>query len=514
MDQRSSGSSGARSLIMENIPNTPRPTEVDIKEQPINQVASFDEVETNEPDAKKIFNYLSNFIIYLSSFKWGQIFDRLNKGIIGKKINPKDVYRIGFVERLKKIAKERQVLFAQDGNKLYIYNKEYWIQVSEGLIKEFLHKVATKMGIPTGYSSCVKFIKSVYEQLIESGFFEKMVVRNITYLNLRNGTLKICSKGIELVSFDPKHFLTYQLDFEYDLNAKNELWLDFLDMVLPDKDTQKTLQQAIGYLFIKDLKLEVVPFLYGIGANGKSVIFEVIKGLLDPSLMSFYSLTHLTNKLGYQLADLHNKLINYGSDINLKNIDLAIFKQLASGEAIGTRQIREKAFTMTSYAKMIFNINKLDDADIENTYGFFRRLLFIPFEVTIVKEQQDKKFHHKLLENKAGIMNWIIEGIEEVIKNEEIFRSTKCENFLENFKKEVSPIQLFLDIKCFEKTSSESNDIMDFQAVYELYREFCKEQGEKPVAQRNLNADLKKLGFERTRRKQGNVWFAKINSSK
>ena len=77
---------------MENRPNTLRPTEIDIEEQPINHVTPFDEVETNEPDAKKIFNYLSNFIIYLSSFKWGQIFDRLNKGIIGKKINPKDVY--------------------------------------------------------------------------------------------------------------------------------------------------------------------------------------------------------------------------------------------------------------------------------------------------------------------------------------------------------------------------------------------------------------------------------------
>jgi putative DNA primase/helicase len=126
---------------------------------------------------------------------------------------------------------------------------------------------------------------------------------------------------------------------------------------------------------------------------------------------------------------------------------------------------------------------------------------------------QDKNFHKKLLENKAGIMNWIIEGILEVIANEEILLSSECENFLENFKKESSPIQLFLDDSGLVPTEQSDNEIIDFQQAYEMYREFCKRQGEKSIAQRNLNADLKRLGFEWKRRKQGNVWFAKVKAS-
>ena len=311
--------------------------------------------------------------------------------------------------------------------------------------------------------------------------------------------------------FDSKYFLTHQLDFIYDKNTVNKVWLDFLNKVLPDKDTQKTLQQAIGYLFIKDLKLEKVIFLYGIGSNGKSVIFEIIKGILSVDMMTNYSLASLTNHLGYQLADLNNKLINYGTDISMKNVDLAIFKQIASGEPIGTRQIREKAFTMKNYAKLIFNVNKLDDADVENTHGFGRRLLFIPFEQFIDKQDQDKNLHKKILENKTGVMNWIIEGIEEVLKNEEIFVSEKCENFLDNFKRESSPIQLFLEDSHLIPTTQDTNEIIDFQQMYEMYREFCKKQGEKAVAQRNLNADLKRLGYEFKRKKQGNVWFLRVN---
>ncbi|MDD2697470.1 MAG: phage/plasmid primase, P4 family [Arcobacteraceae bacterium] len=468
---------------------------------------TFDETNTEEGAVKKSLNALLSVIVFFISVRWGQIYDELNEGIIGKKVPAKDCYRIGFIDHLKQFAKTSNILFAKDANHLYVYSGEYWIKISEDLIKGFLHRAAKKMGIPEGLSKCVKFIKSTYEQLIESGFFEKMVQTNITCLNLLNGTLKIDSNGIELVEFNPKHFLTHQLDFKYDKSAINQLWLDFLDKVLPDKDTQKTLQQSLGYLFIRGLKLEKAFFLVGNGSNGKSVIFEVLKGILSSDMMTNHSLVHLTNKLGYHVADLNNKLINYGTDISMKNVDPAVFKQLVSGEPIGTRQIREKTFTMRVYAKLIFNVNKLENADVENTDGFFRRMIFIYFGITIPDELQDKNLHIKLLENKAGIMNWIAEGILEVLKNEEIFQSEQSKNFLENFKKEVSPIQLFLADSGLVPASKEA---ISFQDVYEMYREFCKKQGEKVVEQRLLIADLVRLGFTRTRRNVGNVLLAEI----
>jgi putative DNA primase/helicase len=495
---------------MEN--NAINPNDNTIEEQEVSLDKTFNETNTDEGFVKKILNTLLSVIIFFDSTRWQQIHEELNAGIVGKEVGSKDCYRIGFINYLKEFAKNSNVLFAKDGNNFYIFNGEYWIKITEDLLKGFLHIAAKQMGIPESLSSCVKFIKGTYEQLLESGFFEKMVQSNVTYLNLLNGTLKIDKNGVELIPFNPKHFLTHQLDFIYTKNVVNQIWLDFLDTVLPDKDTQRTLQQAIGYLFIRDLKLEKVIFLYGIGSNGKSVIFEVIKGILAADMMSNYSLASLTNHLGYQLADLHNKLINYGTDISMKNVDIAIFKQIASGEPIGTRQIREKAFTMKNYGKLIFNVNKLDDADVENTNGFIRRLLHIPFDEVIEEENQDKNIHKKLLENKTGIMNWIIEGIEKVLTNEEIFISEKCANFLDNFKRESSPIQLFLEDSNLVPTSQELNETIDFQQVYEMYREFCKKQGEKAVAQRSLNADLKRLGFEWKRRKQGNVWFAKIES--
>lgn len=494
-------------MIIDTPINTDMLTKVHPNQKEFELNQTFDENNTDEIDAKKELNKLLLYIPFLSPNTWEEIMEKLNEGILGSPVAAKDCYRIGCIDKLKQYAIEKQTLFAKDGTKLYVYNNRYWIQVSEDLIKFFLHKAMRNMGIPNAYNACVKFTKSVHEQLIESGFYEKAVKPEDTHLNLKNGTLKINQDGVELINHNPKHFLTHQLDFRYEPDIVNEEWLDFLNMVLPDKDTQKTLQQAIGYLFIKDLKLEKAIFLYGIGSNGKSVIFEVLKGILDSDMMTNYSLSHLTNHLGYQVAALNNKLINYGTDISMKNVDIAIFKQLVSGEPIGTRQIREKAFTMTNYAKLIFNVNKLDDADTENTHGFFRRMIFIPFDITITIEQQDKKLHKKLLQNKTGILNWIVAGIKEVLKNEEIFLSEKSAHFLDNFRREASPIQIFLDDSGLTPTQ-DSNEFIAFQRVYEMYREFCKKQGERPIPQRSFNADLKKLGFERKRTKNGNVWFA------
>lgn len=140
-------------------------TIVDKKQESIEVNKTYDEVNTEEGAIKKIWNALLDVIIFFDSIMWGQIHEELNEGIVGKKVASKDCYRIGFVEQLKEFAEKYNILFAKDGSKFYAYNGEYWISISEDLLKGFLHKAAKKMGIPDSLSSCVKFIKSTHELL-------------------------------------------------------------------------------------------------------------------------------------------------------------------------------------------------------------------------------------------------------------------------------------------------------------------------------------------------------------
>ncbi|MDQ3819665.1 MAG: DUF5906 domain-containing protein, partial [Acidobacteriota bacterium] len=174
-------------------------------------------------------------------------------------------------------------------------------------------------------------------------------------INLRNGTFEITPTGGHLREPRREDFLTYQLPFDYDPNASATLWQKFLDRVLPDKAQQNVLAEYIGYVFTR-LKLEKTLMLLGAGANGKSVIFDVINALLGRENITNFSLESL--RRDYQRAMLANKLLNYSSESSTR-LDADIFKKLTSGEPIDARLPYGQPFIMSHYAKMALNCHAM-----------------------------------------------------------------------------------------------------------------------------------------------------------
>src|SRR5690606_16817975 len=110
---------------------------------------------------------------------------------------------------------------------------------------------------------------------------------------------------------------------------------------------------------------------------------------------------------GYARAMLANKLLNYATEINGK-LETSTFKQLVSGEPVEARLPYGEPFTLTNYAKLIFNCNELPK-DVEQTHAYFRRFLIVPFEVTIPGTEQDKELSKKIIESElSGVFNWVL----------------------------------------------------------------------------------------------------------
>ncbi len=65
---------------------------------------------------------------------------------------------------------------------------------------------------------------------------------------------------------------------------------------MPEQELQNILAEYLGYVFIRTstLKLEKTLLLYGSGANGKSVFYEIVRSLLGEQNTSEYSLQSLT----------------------------------------------------------------------------------------------------------------------------------------------------------------------------------------------------------------------------
>ena len=239
------------------------------------------------------------------------------------------------------------------------------------------------------------------------------------------------------------------------------------------------------------LKEEKALVLYGGGANGKSVFFEIVSALLGDQNISNFSLQSLTNENGYFRAKLANKLVNYASEINGK-LESSIFKQLVSGEPVEARLPYGQPFTLKQYAKLIFNCNELPK-DVEQTNAFFRRFLIIPFNVTIPPEKQDKNLHNKIIENElSGVFNWVLEGLNRLLEQKGFSKCSAAEEAVAEYKKQSDSVKMFVEENNFVISPNEYTLIKE---LYPHYRQYCSEDGYKAVSKVNFSKRLKNFNI-------------------
>lgn len=378
---------------------------------------------------------------------------------------------------------------------IYLFNGAYWDEIDKGAFQMFLGQACEIMGVPALTAKYYKFKKELHEQFLATAHLD--VVQSSAdnvLINLKNGTFEISPAGAKLRAYDPKDFLTYQLPFEYDPEAKAPMFQEYLDQVLPDKERQSVLAEYLGSVFIKNknkkLKEEKALILYGGGANGKSVFFEIVSALLGDENVSNYSLQSLTNENGYFRAKLANKLVNYASEINGK-LESSTFKQLVSGEPVEARLPYGQPFVLKQYAKLVFNCNELPK-EVEQTNAYFRRFLIIPFDVVIPPEKQDKNLHNKIIENElSGVFNWALEGLNRLLEQKGFSKCSAAEEAVAEYKKQSDSVKMFIDENDYVVSP---NDYTLIKVLYKYYRQYCSEDGFKPVSKVNFNKRLKNFG--------------------
>jgi putative DNA primase/helicase len=432
------------------------------------------------------------------------------KKLAGKNDNDRiaqKYYLVNCIEAIIEVALKNNWGLCQNNNKIYVFNGSYWSFVTDDECQTFLGQAAEKLGVETVDARLYKFRQELLKQFISAANLKKPDAnkRNIL-INLQNGTYEFDVKKPFLRDPDSKDFLCHQLPFKYDPTANCDLFQKYLDLVLPDKVSQKNLAEYLAYIFLpnKDYKLEKVLLLYGTGANGKSVFFDVVNALLGFENTCSFSLETLTGERGCaHRAILGDKLVNYASEISGK-IGMTLFKQMASGEPIEAKYLYHDPFILTNYAKLMFNCNDLPK-DVEANHAYLRRLMIICFNVTIPDNEQDKKLAQKIIMNElSGVFNWVLEGMQRLITNGDFTENELAELAVEEYKLESDSVLMFLNE--FEYCPS----IKSFQYLKNLYLEYvanCSETGIKELSLRVFSTRLKKLKYKSERKQAGYIVY-------
>lgn len=191
-------------------------------------------------------------------------------------------------------------------------------------------------------------------------------------------------------------------------------WREFLgDVTGGDSDLQIYLQRMVGYCLTGSTDAHALFFLYGTGANGKSVFINVIATILGDyaanapmdTFMEARGDRHPTDLAGLRGARLVSSIeTEQGRRWNESKV-----KAITGGDTISARFMRQDFFEYRPQFKLVIagnhkpSIRNVDEA-------MKRRLHLIPFTVTIPPARRDPHLTTKLLAERDGILRWAIEG--------------------------------------------------------------------------------------------------------
>jgi putative DNA primase/helicase len=243
--------------------------------------------------------------------------------------------------------------------------------------------------------------------------------------------------------------------------------------------------------------------LYGNGSNGKSVFYDVFTALIGIDNISNYSLEQLTEDKGFYRSMIKDKLVNYGSEISSK-MDVNILKQLVSGESVGACYKYGQPFNMNDYGKLFFNCNLLPK-NSEQSHGFYRRFLIIPFEKTIEKKDEISGLAQMIIDQEiSGVFMWMLEGLTRLLQNGKFTESEKINNAVTQFNTDSDSVKSFIDDGEYQKSVS---TYIELKSLFSEYRTYCLDNGLHAVSSKTLSQRLVNYGYKKERKNIGYVFF-------
>jgi len=431
--------------------------------------------------------------------------NELQKQLKGFRLTQKH-YIIESIENVLRVAEQKQWGICKNANFIYLYNGAYWANIDKEIFQNFLGNAAERMGVAKYESRWVEFRDKMFRQFLSASYLPKPEpAKGVVLINLKNGTFEITPKGNKLRAFNNVDFLTYQLPFSYESNATAPQFEVFLNRVLPDIERQKVLAEFLSFVFVPTsvLKIEKALLLYGTGANGKSVVFDIACALLGEENVSNYGLESLMDENGYYRAKIANKLLNYVSELksNIRNgEDNNKLKTLFSGEPIEARLPYGEPFTIRDYAKFIFNCNELPK-NTEQTNAYFRRFLIINFDQTIPENEQDKELSKKIIATElSGVFNWVLSGLDRLLKQKNFSECKAVNEARKQYELESDSVSQFIVNSGYIATATSHTLLKD---IYNEYKVFCIEDGFRPVNKKNFTKRLERMKFVFDRNRDG-----------
>lgn len=317
-----------------------------------------------------------------------------------------------------------------------------------------------------------------------------------------NNWLLACKNGVvdlktgSIRDGRPTDMITMEANVVFDKDAKCPMWIKFLDDIFQgDSEMIHYMHKALGYSITGETISHAAFICYGVGANGKSVLFNTVASILGDyahtAPTSLFTKTRYANPGAAtpEVAATESKRFVVSSETLADgSLNEERLKKWTGGDKENARYLHDNGHDFVVTMKPWLFVNHQPKVEDESN-GLWRRLKMIPFSRVFKASEQDPKLTEKLLTEKSGIFNWLIEGCllwqKEGLYPEPAKITVATQDYKDDNNELTDYIQDRLDVIEGARTLT--------KFVYKDYVEWCKEEGdEKPLSKKRFTILFKR----------------------
>lgn len=360
-----------------------------------------------------------------------------------------------------------------------------WDEFSKAEIKAFAEK---KFNPKPNKNMRAEFYDKVQSNnFVPTAWFDESIHKK---LNFKNGVYDLETGKLEPHS---KRFgFRSVLPYDFDPNAQCPRFDQFLhEITVGREDLIKIILEFMGYAISGDkVWLHKALVLHGDGANGKSTLMDVMKGLVGKGFYSSLTLSALNDPQKRYL--LEGKLFNLGDETDIHALAKSeIFKTMTGDGEIDVKRLYSQPYQFLCRAKLIIACNELPYTN-DQSHGLYRRLITVPFDAIFTEGgTADPKIKMKLAKEYPGILNKCIAAYQGVKERGRFSDSETVQEAIEEYRNTNDSVRDWFRESV--RVTTDGNDKVTTDELYNDFRATCQKRGMYTLSYQKFAKDLSRI---------------------
>lgn len=341
----------------------------------------------------------------------------------------------------------------------------------------------------------VRSVKAVVEGVKPLLAYNNNIFDKKPYLlNTLNGTVNLKDGSIH--PHNRKDYITKLVPVRVGETDNPKLFKQFMEDTFKDDELIDYVLRLLGYCITGETCEQVIHFLVGNGANGKSTLISLLLFILHTYAKVIPSKVLVSAERAgapsSEIAQLsHIRLVNC-SEMNCTDVlNEGKIKVMSSGEVLAARELHCPAFTFEPEFKCLIDTNYLPIIN-GTDHGIWRRIRVIPFNYTVSKDKLNKNLLKELKREKEAILCLLIKYAVKYYK-QGLEPCERVEKETKKYRRSQDTIGAFVEA-CIKKEEGSS---VRARELHKAYKEFCEENFLTAKNETQFGKDFAALGYKR-----------------